>query len=104
MMYSQAGLKEARRRLGRLRNDLSAFKNSQPSAHGHGGKVSAKLAGYEAAFKRRMNDDFDAPRAVMVLEDFASELARVSGKLDQHAKSDLEARFGKMADVLGILS
>jgi cysteinyl-tRNA synthetase len=104
MVFSQTGLEEARRRLERLRKNFSAFSDGQPRAHDHEGKGSGKLAEYDSAFKRYMNDDFYTPGALKVLEEFANELAKIVRRLDEHSKGDLEGRFRGMAGVLGILS
>jgi cysteinyl-tRNA synthetase len=104
MVFSQTGLEEARRRLERLRKNFSAFSDGQPRAHDHEGKGAGKLAEYDSAFKRYMNDDFYTPGALKVLEEFANELAKIVGRLDEHSKRDLEGRFRGMAGVLGILS
>jgi len=61
------------------------------------------LASHEAAFRRFMNDDFNTPEALTVLEKFAGLLAKLGGKVDQGSKATLEEGFRKMAGVLGIL-
>jgi cysteinyl-tRNA synthetase len=104
MVFSETGLEKARHRLGRLQRNFKAFLDGQPSGHGYEGNVSGKLAGYESAFKRHMNDDFYTPGALQVLEESANELAKIVGKLDQHSKTDFEGRFRRMAGVLGVLS
>ena len=102
MTYSHTGLNQARRRLDRLRRNLSSFLEVQAASQAE--KASASLTRYESAFKRFMNDDFYTPGALAVLEQFASQLRRMGGKVDERSKMKLEEGFRKMANVLGILS
>jgi cysteinyl-tRNA synthetase len=103
MVYSHTGIEKARRRLTNLRRNFDSFLNSQPNTLGSG-KPAARMFGYEAAFKRAMNDDFSTPEALKILEQFANQLAKSGGKLNNQSKMDLEGRFRKIAGVLGILS
>jgi len=104
MTYSHAGLKDARRRLSRLQKNFNSFSQTQVRGDAYEGEASATLAKHESSFRRFMNDDFNTPGALTVLEEFASGLRRMSGKVDQHSKMNLEEGFRKMANVLGILS
>jgi cysteinyl-tRNA synthetase len=104
MAYSHTGLKRARRRLSRLQKNFNSFTKAQVRGGGYEGKTSATLARYESKFKRFMNDDFNTPRALTVLEEFAAALGRMGRRVDQDSKMNLEDRFRKMANVLGILS
>ena len=103
MTYSHVGLNAARRRLSRLTHNLTLFLNAEPCQDPQTGKASATLASHEAAFRRFMNDDFNTPEALTVLEKFAGLLAKLGGKVDQGSKATLEEGFRKMAGVLGIL-
>ncbi len=102
--YSPTGLSKAKRRLHKLQMNLNSFIQAQTNGHGYEGKASAILARHTSAFKRFMNDDFYTPGALRVLEKFAIELGRMSKKIDEHSKKDLELGFRQMANVLGILS
>jgi len=104
MAYSHTGLKGARRRLSRLQKNFNSFTQAQVRGGGYEGKTSATLARYESKFKRFMNDDFNTPRALTVLEEFAAALGRMGRRVDQDSKMNLEDGFRKMANVLGILS
>jgi cysteinyl-tRNA synthetase len=104
MTYSHTGLKDARRRLSRLQKNFNSFSQTQVRGDGYEGEASATLAKHESSFKRFMNDDFNTPGALTVLEEFASELGRMGRKVDQHSKMNLEEGFRKMTNVLGILS
>jgi len=104
MTYSQTGLEKARHRLKELRNNLNTFSEEQPAPNAYERKDLRKFIRYESAFERHMNDDFNAPGALRVLEEFAEELAKGGRSLDQQSKTDLDARFRRMANVLGVLS
>jgi cysteinyl-tRNA synthetase len=104
MTFSHTGLRNARRRLNRLQNNLNTFSQSEVRGNRREVKASAMLARYESAFKRFMNDDFNTPGALTVLEKYANELARVGGRVDQQSKIRLEEGFRRLANVLGILS
>lgn len=103
MTYSHTGLNDARRRLNRLQKNFAAFSQAQPQADPEAERASATLAKHESAFKRFMNDDFYTPGALTVLEKFASELGRMSRRVNHHSKMKLEEGFRKMANVLAIL-
>ena len=103
MSYSHTGVNDARHRLNILMKNLASFTQTEVRGGAEREKASATLAKHEAAFKRSMNDDFQTPRALTVLEEFASELGKLGGKVDQDSKVNLEAGFRKMANVLGIL-
>jgi len=104
MTYSHTGLNDAKHRLKELQKNLTSFVQAQASGGPQTDKSSATLAKHGSAFKRFMNDDFYTPGALIVLEQFASELARLGQKVDQQSKANLEEGFRKMANVLGILS
>jgi len=104
MTYTHTGLNDAKRRLSRLRKNLTSFSQAQVRGDPQTGKVSATLLKHESAFKRFMNNDFYTPGALKVLEEFASELGRMGRKVDQASKMNLEEGFRKMGNVLGILS
>ena len=104
MTFSHTGVEKAKHRLNRLEKNFNAFALEPSRSVGGDGKASSKLAEYESAFMRQMNDDFCTPEALRVLEEFASELAKASRKLDQTSKIGLDAMFRRIANVLGILS
>jgi len=104
MTYTHTGLNDAKRRLSRLRKNLTSFSQAQVRAAPLTVNVSATLLKHESAFKRFMNDDFYTPGALKVLEEFASELGGMGRKVDQASKMNLEEGFRKMGNVLGILS
>lgn len=102
-MFSKTGLDKARARLNRLRKNFNVFKEARLNIGDHGGRVLSKFSAYENAFRTQMNDDFYTPGAIKVLEMFASKLAETGSKLDEHSKAETEARFRRMANVVGIL-
>jgi len=104
MMFSKTGLDKARTRLNRLRKNFNVFKEATPNMRDHGGKTLPKFSAYENAFRTQMNDDFYTPGAIKILEMFASKLAETGSKLDEHSRAEAEARFRRMANVLGILA
>jgi cysteinyl-tRNA synthetase len=104
MMFSETGLKKARYGLRRLQKNYTSFLEGQPRHEGSKPKASNKFAHYESAFKRYMNDDFSTPGALTALEEFADELSKSVRSLDQHSKAELDARFRRLANVLGIIS
>ena len=103
MTYSHTGLNAAKKRLSRLNDNLTSFLKAEPRQDSQTDKAMATLARHEAAFKRFMNDDFNTPGALTVLEEFARTLAKLGGKVDQQTKTMLEEAFQRMANVLGIL-
>jgi len=104
MVYSNAGILKARRRLSNLKKNFGSFLNSEPSTLDPVGKPVVNMLGYEAAFKRQMNDDFCTPEALKILEQFANQLAKSGRKLDHQSKAELEGRFRRVAGLLGILT
>ena len=104
MTFSETGLKKTRHRLLKLQENFTAFLAGQPQHEGPKQRASNKFARYESAFTRYMNDDLYTPGALTALEDLAKELSKSVRSLDQHSKTELDARFRRMANVLGILS
>jgi cysteinyl-tRNA synthetase len=104
MVFSKNGLIKAKRKLDRLLKNLNSFLDAKPVADSKGRNAPVKLARYEPAFKQHMNNDFDTPGALSVLEEFADDLARAGPALNQQTKTRLAATFRSLADVLGLLS
>jgi cysteinyl-tRNA synthetase len=104
MTYSQTGLDGAKRRLNRLKKNLTAFSDAQVSGDAQTKKAATTFAKHESAFKRFMNDDFYTPGALNVLEELAAELGKMGNKVNQDSKTNLEVGFSKMANVLGIMA
>jgi len=102
MTYSHTGVEKAKRRLDKLQKNLNSFRQTQAAGLGNEMKAVSTLSKYEAAFRRFMNDDFNTPGALTVLEQFANELAKLSRKVDQNSKTKLEEGFSNIANVLGI--
>ena len=102
MVYSQTGLERSKQRLAQIKRHFSDFLSAMPA--NEKGEPPARLLGYEAAFKRQMDDDFYTPGALKVIEDFAKGLSKSAPKLNAHSKVELEVRFRRLADLLAILS
>jgi cysteinyl-tRNA synthetase len=104
MLFSKSGLMKAKGNLDRLRKSFNSFLDAKPAMNSKERNPPAKLARYELAFKRHMNNDFYTPVALNVLQELADELAKVSPRLDQQAKTRLEATFRSLSSVLAVLS
>jgi cysteinyl-tRNA synthetase len=104
MTYSQTGLDGAKRRLNRLKKNLTAFSDAQVSGDAQTKKAATTFAKHESAFKRFMNDDFYTPGALKVLEELAAELGKMGNKVNQDSKTNLEMGFTNIANVLGIMA
>ena len=102
MIYSESGLRKAKRRVDKIQKNLTAFSQAQTGGRAYKGQPSVALAKYQSAFKRAMNNDFNTPQALKVLESFAAELARMGRIEDESSRNELEAGFHQMAKVLGI--
>jgi len=52
-----------------------------------------------------MNDDFDSPKALMVLRNFSEKLSRLAkAGMDDRSKMIAEQAFRRMSNIVGILS
>ena len=104
MVFSKSGLIKAKRKLDRLLKNLNSFLDAKPVADSKARNTPVKLGRYESAFKQHMNNDFDTPAALSVLEAFADDLARAGPTLNQQTKTRLAGTFRSLAGVLGLLS
>ena len=102
MVYSQTGLERSKQRLAQIRRHFVDFLNATPVNKKR--EHSARLLGYETAFKRQMDNDFYTPGALKVIEDFAKDLSKTAPRLNAQSKADLEARFRRSAGLLALLS
>jgi cysteinyl-tRNA synthetase len=109
VVISDAGLKQARHGLEALRRNFTAFADSDASegTHKNGKKLIVLTKRAEEEFRRCMDNDFNTPRALTMLESFARLLLRFSKPsliVDRESKQEAEITFRKMGEVFGILS
>jgi len=102
---SDRALKEASNQLKKLRKDFSDFRRVKPADRSHQSTLGRVIENAESRFMDYMNDDFDTPGALKVLMDVAQRLSHVAKEkpMDEASKRDVEQRFRRIADVLGIL-
>ena len=105
MVFSKDKLTKAKQKLQLLRTSLSQFLATEPAGAAKDKKrMNALVSKAEIAFRREMNNDFNAPGALSVLHVFVKELAKFGSRMDQETKENGEASCRRMADVIGILS
>ena len=105
MVFSKEKVAKAKSKLETLRTNLNYFLATEPAGLSNEMKrMSGVISKAEVAFRRQMNNDFNAPGALDVLHNFVRELAKVGSRMDQETKEKAEASFRRMADVIGILS
>ena len=103
---SDSALKRASSRLKHIERNFNIFQNLRPTA-GVGGeaKLAALVQRAVSQFRKYMDDDFDSPRALEVLENLSERLSRLANaRLNGLSKKSAERVFQRMLDVLGILS
>lgn len=101
MVLSESGLKGSKQELATLIRNLQAFLKAEPSKPRDKQKLNRLLKRSEMDFRRKMDNDFDTPKALSVLKTLARNLATL--KVNQETKRSAEATFRRMADVFGIL-
>jgi cysteinyl-tRNA synthetase len=102
---SESALKQARTRLRRIQKNLSTFQNLRPTNRKGKDRAAKLLRKAEAAFLKYMNDDFNSPKALEVLEDLSKQLSKVSNaQLTESSKESTEQAFRSMAGIFGILT
>ncbi len=102
MIFSESGLRRDKRELAALKKALRTFLTAEAARRPKDEKkLRVILEKAELAFRRRMDNDFDAPKALRVLMVLANDLAGL--KVGREAKDEAEAAFLNMANVFGIL-
>ena len=105
MVFSRDRVLKAKQKLERLRANFNSFLAAEPVSYSkHKERLSTLITKSELAFKRHMNNDFNAPGALDALYAFAKELAKTGPRMDHETKASAESTFRRMADVIGILS
>jgi cysteinyl-tRNA synthetase len=102
MIFSESGLRRAKRELAALKKALQTFFTAE-AARGPKDekKLRVVLEKAELTFRRSMDNDFDTPKALRVLMRLAKDLATFS--VGREAKAETESAFLNMASVVGIL-
>jgi cysteinyl-tRNA synthetase len=101
VVLREAGLRRSTRDLAAMNKALMAFTKAKPDSNRRDEKkLQHMLDQSEVAFRRNMNDDFDMPGALKVLEILAQKMGRL--KVGKAAKKKGENAFREMADVFGI--
>lgn len=105
MVFSKEKLLKAKQKLDKLKTSFNQFLGTEPT-NISGGKdnSNALINKFELAFRCQMNNDFDTPGALEVLESFAKQIEKIAPRLDEGNKANAETAFRKMTGVFGILS
>jgi cysteinyl-tRNA synthetase len=103
---SDSVLKRASTRLKHIQKNFKAFQNLPPTAGSRREtKLSLLLQTAESEFRKHMDNDFDTPKALVVLTSLSEKLSTIGRRrLDQRSKKTAEHAFRRMTDVFGILS
>lgn len=102
MVFTETGLAHSKQQLTKMKNELQTFQSTAPRIKPEDEKrLQAILERSELAFKGRMDDDFDTPRALDILKTLSSKLANL--EVSEEGKMKADTRFHRMADVIGIL-
>ncbi len=98
--YSLEQLEQADAALGRL---YVALREVQPAREAPGSAVAAAEGEATRRFRAAMDDDFNTPEALAVLQSLAGELNRATDAKDEANRARLAAELIALGQVLGIL-
>ena len=109
VVISDAGLRQARHGLNALTKNFNAFAANVASNGSlkNGKKLITLTERTEEKFRRCMGNDFNTPKALVILVDLSRRLRGFTKPglgVDRESKQKAEIAFRKMAGVFGILS
>jgi cysteinyl-tRNA synthetase len=105
IVFSKDKVEKAKKNLIKLQTNFNSFLAAEPANYSKDKKrISILVNKSELAFRRNMNNDFNAPGALDALHTFARELAKAGRMMDQETKQNAEATFRRMADIIGIIA
>lgn len=108
VQISDTALKRASSGLRSMMKNFDGFRKLEPRIGSRKAKkLDVLLEKAESEFRRHMDDDFDTPKALAVLEKLSEELAslaKVHVAIDGQSKERAEGVFQRMASVFGLLA
>lgn len=108
VQISDTALKRASSGLRSMMKNFDGFRKLEPRIGSRKAKkLDVLLEKAESEFRRHMDDDFDTPKALAVLEKLSEELAslaKVHAAIDGQSKERAEGVFQRMASVFGLLA